>query len=58
MKQTLVLKTVVRPAELAGQTEVVAMSSRKVELLQSKGLMGANFNSAKGVTSTFSMPKY
>ena len=58
MQKVFVIKTVVRPVEQAGQSEVVAMSSRKVELLQSKGLMGANFNSSMGVTSIYSIPKY
>jgi hypothetical protein len=56
MTKLLVVKTTVRPSELKGQVELVSMSSRKVELLTSKGLMGARVSSAKNSCCTYSLP--
>ena len=54
MTKSFVIKTTIRPLVNAGQTEVVAMSSRKVELMIKKGLFGARISSAKGVCCSYS----
>lgn len=56
MTKSLVIKTTIRPVENAG-TELVAMSSRKVELLSSKGLFGARVSSGKNKCCSYSQVK-
>ena len=57
MTKSFVIKTIIRPLVNTGQTEVVAMSSHKVELMSNKGLFGARVSSGKDKCCIYSSIK-